>query len=222
MKPYLNSTQFSDLKEIRNYQKTNAEKVSLIDKRTDFNIIGIINTRLIEDLAYSGIITYNINDKEIMNTFFQTFKPIFTEYFSSILYLNQTEIYLDLIKNIDIIPDCYILNASGQMHPYFYGAACDFGLQIETAVMGYTKKLLFGELRINKEKSNISQVYSEEKLIGYAIPKLNTKKFYYVSVGNNISLLSALTIFTQLDLGLFSSLRNDLNNYIQNRKRGII
>ncbi len=222
MKPYLNSTQFSDLKDIRKYQKENAENISLIDKITNFNIIGIINTRLIEDLSYSGLIIYNINDKEIVKIFFKTFKPIFTEYFSSILYLNQTEIYLDLIKNIDIIPDCYIINASGQIHPYFYGAACDFGLQIETPVIGYTKKLLFGELRINKEKSNISQVYSEENLIGYAIPKLNTKKFYYISVGNNISLQSALTIFTQLDLGLFSSLRNDLNNYIQNRKRGII
>jgi len=177
---------------------------------------------LIEDLAYSGLIVYNINNKEIVNLFFQTFKPIFTEYFSSILFLNQTEIYLDLIKNIDIIPDCYVINASGQMHPYFYGAACDFGLQIETPVIGYTKKLLFGDLRLNNVKSNISQVYSEENLIGYAIPKLNTKKFYYISVGNNISLQSALTIFTQLDLGLFSSFRNDLNNYIQNRKRGII
>ena len=177
---------------------------------------------MIEDLAYSGLIVYNINNKEIVNLFFQTFKPIFTEYFSSILFLNQTEIYLDLIKNIDIIPDCYVINASGQMHPYFYGAACDFGLQIETPVIGYTKKLLFGDLRLNNVKSNISQVYSEENLIGYAIPKLNTKKFYYISVGNNISLQSALTIFTQLDLGLFSSFRNDLNNYIQNRKRGII
>lgn len=222
MKPYLNSTQFSDLKDVRNYQKRNAEKISLIDKITDFNIIGIIDKRLIEDLSYSGLIIYNINDKEIVKIFFKTFKPIFTEYFSSILFLNQTEIYLDLIKDIDIIPDCYIINASGQIHPFLYGAACDFGLQIETPVIGYTKKLLFGELRINKEKSNISQVYSEEKLIGYAIPKLNTKKFYYISVGNNISLHSALTIFTQLDLGLFSSLRNDLNNYIQNRKRGVI
>ena len=177
---------------------------------------------MIEDLAYSGLIVYNINNKEIVNLFFQTFKPIFTEYFSSILFLNQTEIYLDLIKNIDIIPDCYIVNASGQIHPYFYGAACDFGLQIESPVIGYTKKLLFGGLRINKEKSNISQVYSEENLIGYAIPKPDAKKFYYISIGNNISLKSALTIFKKLDFGLFSSLRNDLNNYIQNRKRGAI
>jgi len=127
---------------------------------------------------------------------------------------------LDLIKELKIIPTCFIVNASGQIHPYFYGAACDFGLQIGTPVIGYTRTLLFGELRKNKEISNIPQVYFEENLIGYAIPKPNTKKFYYISVGNNLSLQSALTIFTKLDLGLFSSLRNDLNNYIQNKKRG--
>jgi len=202
---------------VRNYQKKNAKRVSQIDKRTNYNLIGIINTRLIESLAYSGFIIYNINDKEIVNIFFQTFKPIFTEYFSSILFLNQTEIYLDLIKNIDIISDCYIINASGQIHPYFYGAACDFGLQIESPVIGYTKKLLFGDLRKNKEKLDIPQVYYEDNLIGYAIPKPNSKKFYYISVGNNISLQSALTIFTKLDFGLFNNLRNDLNNYIKNK-----
>ena len=67
MKRYLNNTQFSDLKDVRNYQKRNAEKVSLIDKRTDFNIIGIINTRLIEDFAYSGLIIYNIISDDIIS-----------------------------------------------------------------------------------------------------------------------------------------------------------
>jgi len=167
------------------------------------------------------LLIYNINNKEIVKISFRTFKPIFTRYFSSILFLNQTEIYLDLIKDIDIIPDCYIINVSGQIHPYFYGAACDFGLQIETPVIGYTRTLLYGELKKNKENSNIPRVYFEEILIGYAIPKPNTKKFYYISVGNNLSLQSALIIFTKLDLGLFSSLRNDLNNYIQNKKRGV-
>ncbi len=219
MKPYFENTQFSNLKEVRKYQKRNAKKVSLIDKRTDFNLIGIIYIRLIEDLAYSGLLIYNINDKEIVNISFRTFKPLFTRYFSSILFLNQTEIYLDLIKDINIIPSCYIINASGQIHPYFYGAACDFGLQIGTPVIGYTRTLLFGEFRKNKENSNIAQIYFEENLIGYAISKPNTKKFYYISVGNNLSLLSALSIFNKLDLGLFSSLRNDLNNYIQNKKR---
>ena len=221
MKPYLNNTKFSALKDVRTYQKRNAEKVLLIDKRTDFNIIGIINTKLIEDLAYSGLLTYSINDKEVVNIFFQTFKPIFTEYFSSILFLNQTDIYLDLVKNIEIIPDCYLINASGQIHPYFYGVACDFGLRIETPVIGYTKKLLFGDLRKNKEKLDTPQVCYEENLIGYAIPKPNAKKFYYISVGNNISLQSVRNIFRKLDLGLFSRLRNDLNNYIQNKKRRV-
>lgn len=124
---------------------------------------------------------------------------------------------MDLIKNIDIIPDCYIINASGQIHPYLYGAACDLGLQIESPVIGYTKKLLFGDLRKNKEKLDIPQVYYEDNLIGYAIPKPNSKKFYYISIGNNISLQSALTIFTKLDFGLFNNLRNDLNNYIKNK-----
>ena len=57
----------------------------------EFILIGIINTKIVEDLAYSGLIIYNINDKEIVKKVFKTFNPLFAEYFSSVLFLNQIE-----------------------------------------------------------------------------------------------------------------------------------
>lgn len=144
---------------------------------------------------------------------------MFTEYFPSILFLNQTVIYLDLIKDLDIPLDCYIINSSGQIHPFLYGSACDFGLKIKIPVIGYTKKLLFGELKENKHNPEIQGVYSKDYLIGYAIPKPNSKKFIYISVGNNISLQSALKLFLKIDFMMFSNLSNELNNYCSKEKK---
>jgi deoxyinosine 3'endonuclease (endonuclease V) len=126
---------------------------------------------------------------------------------------------LNLVENVKEKPDCYIVNSSGQVHPFLYGAACDFGLKIKEPVIGYTKKLLFGVLKVFDEKSNIHGIYSNELLIGYAIPKPNSKKFYYLSVGNNISLQTALKIFLNLKLSIINNLETKLNNYIINRNR---
>ena len=141
--------------------------------------------------------------------------PIFTAYLPTLLFLNQTQIYLDLINNLDLIPDCYFLNSSGQIHPFFYGAACDLGLKIDIAVIGYTKKLLIGDIRYNHQNPPISEIYYQEKLVGFAVPRPNSKKFFYISVGNNISLFTALSLFQKINLKIISRLKIELNNYIQ-------
>ena len=163
-------------------------------------------------MAYSGLLIYDINNKKIINTIFKSFKPLFTEYFSSILFLNQTDIYLNLVKDLKIVPDCYIVNSSGQIHPFFYGGACDFGLKINIPVIGYTKKLLFGE-KDRDELQNISRIYYQDRLLGYAIPKPGSQKFLYISVGNNISLKTAKEVFLKVNLKMISILKQKLNSF---------
>ncbi len=215
IKPFLENTPFLSLEEIRDYQKENASKVILEDKKSEYNLIGIIKIKFLKDMSYSGLIIYDRKDKKIVDTKFTSFKPIFTEYFPSVLFLNQTQIYLNLIKNLKIVPDCYILNSSGQIHPFFYGSACDFGLKIDVPVIGYTKKLLCGELRENSKNTKISGIYHLDHLIGYAIPKPNSNKFLFLSVGNTISLRTATKLFLSIDQKLLSILSVNLNNFIQ-------
>jgi len=203
------------LEEIRQYQMQNAQKVKAKDKKNKIDSVGIIKIKIFNDFAYIGIIFYNIIEKKIKNYFFKSFEPIFSKYFPSVLFLNQTEIYLSLINKLNTSPDCYILNSSGQIHPYLYGAACDVGLHLKIPVIGYTKKLLFGQSILDKKKHVIPGIYCKNHLIGFAVPKQNSKKYFYLSVGNNISLQTALDIFLKIEVKIFSRLNNDLNNFIQ-------
>lgn len=173
--------------------------------------------RIIKDKAHSGLILYDYEKKLITNSYFKTHNVKISQYLPSILFLTQTDIYLDLVTNIREKPDCYIINSSGQIHPFLFGAACDFGLKIKTPVIGYTKKLLFGTSKLYEEALNIHGIYSNDYLIGYAIPKPNSKKFYYISVGNNISLQTALKIFLELDLSIINTVNLKLSNYILNK-----
>jgi len=208
-----------NLNEIREYQKVNALEVNTNDIIDEIRTLGFMKIKNIKDKAYYGLILYDYKEKVIIKSYFKTYKPKISEYLPSILFLTQTDIFLDLVENIKEKPDCYIINSSGQVHPFLYGAACDFGLKINAPVIGYTKKLLFGVLKAYEETSNIHGIYSNDHLIGYAIPKPNSKKFYYISIGNNISLQTALKIFLELDLSVINKLKAKLNNYILNKTK---
>ncbi len=208
-----------NLNEIRHYQKVNALKVNTNDILDEVRTLGFMKIKNIKDKAYSGLVLYDYKEKVIIKSYFKTYKPKISEYLPSILFLTQTDIFLDLVENIKEKPDCYIINSSGQVHPFLYGAACDFGLKINAPVIGYTKKLLFGVLKAYEETSNIHGIYFNDLLIGYAIPKPNSKKFYYISIGNNISLQTALKIFLEIDLSVINKLKAKLNNYILNKTK---
>ena len=135
-----------NLDEIRQYQKENALIVNTDDILDEISTLGFMKIRIVKDKAYSGLMMYDFKKKIKNNFFFNSQKPKFSEYFPSILFLTQTDIYLDLVENLKEKPDCYIVNSSGQVHPFLYGAACDLGLKISTPVIGYTKKLLLKAL----------------------------------------------------------------------------
>lgn len=171
--------------------------------------------KLKEDLAYSCALIYNRKEKKIIEETFLISKPLITEYFPTILFLNQTPIYIDLINKLNMEQDCFIVNSSGQIHPFYYGTACDLGLQIDTPVIGYTKSLLFGEIRENNADSDFKEIVSENRLLGYAIPKPGSAKYYYVSIGNKVSPKTLKNLFKNFDLNVINQLNRSLDSFIK-------
>jgi len=219
IEPLLKNTSFRSLEDIRKFQKLNARKVNLKDVSKTIKSIGLMKSKIFEEFAYSGIFLYDIEEKCILGTEFKKFNPIFTNYYPTILFLNHTDIYLDLIKDLKLKPECYIINASGQIHPYLFGAACDLGLKIHEPIIGYTKKLLYGIMEEIDSTLDIPMIWHKSQHIGYAIPKPNSKKYYYISVGNNISLQTAAKLLLSLDLNIISILTTELNNFIKKKEK---
>jgi len=215
VKPFLGKTHFSSLEEVRKYQLRNAKRVNKKDISDRIRLIGIIKLRILNEIAFVGILIYDIDNHIIIDSLFKTFKPRFSQYFPSILFLNQTEIYLSIIKAVKTSPHCYLINVSGQIHPYLFGTACDVGIQTKTPVIGYTKKLLYGRIDAYENNHSFSGVYHNNTLIGYAIPRENSTKCLYISVGNNISLQRALNVFLKIDSKILSKLNNALKNFKQ-------
>lgn len=214
LKPYLKKTKFNSLKEIRDYQIKMASLVIQKDKRTDIKTVGIIKNKVKGKMIWSGAFLYDLIKDNIYFRTFTSQKPIFTKYFSTVLFLNQVDNYIELINNIVDQPDCYLINASGRIHPFLFGLTCDIGLKIDIPIFGYTETLLYGRI-VKKEESVLIDVYDDGEKIGLGIPKPNSKKFFFISIGNNLSLNTAKEIFMRITFETFSQIKIDLNNFIQ-------
>jgi len=219
IEPVLKNTSFKSLEDIRKYQLLNAKKVILKDVRETIKSIGVMKSKFVEEFVYSGILLYSIEERKIIGTEFKKYKPLFINYFPTILFLNHTDIYLDLINHLKLKPECYIINASGQIHPYLFGAACDLGLKTHEPIIGYTKKLLYGIIKEIDSILDIPMIWHKSQHIGYAIPKPNSKKYYYISVGNHISLQTAAKLLLSVDLNIISILNAELNNFIKKKEK---
>ncbi|MEJ2251112.1 MAG: endonuclease V [Candidatus Lokiarchaeota archaeon] len=217
LKPYLKNTIFSDLNEVRDYQILNSQKIIFKHIRDKLTKIGLIKTKLIDYTSYSLLLIINLKNQEIEYEFYTKFRPKFPYYFPSVLFLRNTEIYLDLLKKNPFNQiECLIVNSSGLIHPYHYGCACDFGLKTQLPVIGYTKSLLYGKVQSNNSEKYLKRIYSNNRPIGYAIPKSISKSYYYISVGNNIDLKRSKDVFQKIDYSIFGEIKNRLNRYVKN------
>ena len=59
IKPFLIKTRFSNLEEIRDYQKEGARKVNVRRKPKKIDTIGLVKIKFSKDIAYSGFLLYD-------------------------------------------------------------------------------------------------------------------------------------------------------------------
>ena len=204
LKPYLKDSFFLNLEEIRQYQKSNSNKVKTMDIKKVINVICALKIKYFDKIAYAGLLLYDINHQIVLDCKIKRFPQRFP-YFSTILFLRDLDIYLHLAKILDKDPDCYLLNASGQLHPFLFGVASDFGIKLksEVPVIGITKTLLIKDVTVENFKNSedrkiVGDIILIDKLIGKYLSSENSKKGIYISVGNNISLNSAFKIILKM------------------------
>ena len=202
--PYLKETAFSSLEEIREYQSLSSKRIKTTNPKSKINLIACLKIKYYNNVAYAGTIFYDIKNQKAKNFEIRKYKQTIP-YFPTLLFLRDLEIYLNLAEQIKFNPDCYLLNASGQLHPFLFGVACDFGLKLkeDIPVIGVTKKNLYksGQL-INLKELNefkiVGDIVFKNHLVGKYLSIKNLEKGIYISVGNNISLNLAIKIISNL------------------------
>jgi len=141
------------------------------------------------DFAYCSAVILDKNNMNVIETKSSKLKST-ARYIPGLFMLKESKPILHTLKKLEKNFDILLVDGNGQLHPRRCGLACYIGLKLDKPVIGVAKSLLCGKIRSD------SKVEYKGKVLGCEI-KQNKKKLY-VSVGNKISLNTAVKIIKEL------------------------
>jgi deoxyribonuclease V len=115
-------------------------------------------------------------------------------YIPTLLSFREIPPTLFSIKKLKIQPDVFLVDGHGFAHPFRCGFASHLGLVLGKPTIGVAKSKLFGEVEVNKVREDVSFLRDKGQVIGAVVATKHEGKPVYVSVGNMISLQTAIKI----------------------------
>jgi deoxyribonuclease V len=114
-------------------------------------------------------------------------------YIPTLLSYREMPPAVSAIKKLELNPDIFLVDGQGIMHPYRLGFASHLGLIIAKPTIGVAKSRLCGEVQAST-KDEWAPVIDNKELIGAAVTTKEGRNPVYVSIGNMISLKTAIAI----------------------------
>jgi deoxyribonuclease V len=114
-------------------------------------------------------------------------------YIPTLLSFREVPPVVSAIKKLKLNPDVFLVDGQGIMHPYRLGFASHLGLVIVKPTVGVAKSPLCGELQAFTEEG-WAPITDKNEVIGAAVVTKKGSKPLYVSIGNMVSLETAITI----------------------------
>ena len=114
-------------------------------------------------------------------------------YIPTLLSYREIPPTVSAIRKIKLKPDVFLVDGQGLMHPYRLGFASHLGLIIAKPTIGVAKSRLCGEVQAFT-KEGWAPIIDKEESIGAAVATKKERSPVYVSIGNMISLETAIAI----------------------------
>jgi len=190
-----------DLKKLRQMQTLLASRVEEKDY-VDENARKICGLDLAyvrqgqEELGIASAVLYDAQEDKILEKRYVITRVDFP-YIPTLLSLRELRPMIMALKRLSENPDVILVDGHGKAHPYRLGIAAHLGVVIKRPTIGVAKSLLYGKVVCN-ENEDVCNIVDEEtgEIIGKAIR--HHGKYVYVSVGNMITLDTAVKIVKKL------------------------
>ncbi|WP_457643399.1 endonuclease V [Persephonella sp.] len=137
---------------------------------------------------------------DIQNSF-KTLETVFAEkevdfpYIPTFLAYRELPVILEAYKKLKTVPDAFILDGMGILHPRKMGIASHFGVITDTVSVGCGKSKLTGEFQLPENKKfAYNPVFVDGEHRGYILRTKKNANPVFVSPGNNISVESSLKL----------------------------
>ena len=190
-------------------QKEIAKKVVAKDDFRDIRLVCGVDVAYSGDMAYCSAVVMDKGFNVVESVDSQS--AITHPYIPGLLMLREAEPIFHTLKKLKSGFDVLMVDGHGLLHPRRCGLACYAGVTLGCPAIGVAKSLLCGKQRQD------GYIELDGEILGYALGRKS-----YVSVGNKISLKSAVAIAKQFTkTGIPEPLKiADANSKLQKRKRG--
>jgi deoxyribonuclease V len=114
-------------------------------------------------------------------------------YIPTLLSYREVPPAVSAITRLELEPDIFLIDGQGIMHPYRLGFASHLGLIIAKPTIGVAKSRLCGEAQTST-KDGWAPILDKKEVVGAAVTTKEGRNPVYVSIGNMISLKTAIAI----------------------------
>ena len=152
-----------------------------------------VDVAYVKDLAIGAVAVLDYASLELVESETAVCKARFP-YVPTLLSFRETPPTVLCIKNLDLQPDVFLVDAHGFAHPYRCGFASYLGIVIGKPTIGVAKGRLFGDVEDVISEKDVTLLKHEHEVIGAVVKTKQGCKPVYVSVGHMVSLETAVKI----------------------------
>jgi deoxyribonuclease V len=182
-----------NLNELARLQEGVAKRVIAKDRiRRLKTIAGCDISFTVGDRAYAACAVLDYKNLDVLDQKVVGVKLRFP-YIPTFLAFRELEAMLKAVSGMEA--DVYMVGAQGLAHPRRAGLACHFGVALNKPTLGVAKKRLFGSaVEPSPERGAYSLLKDDEEVIGAVVRTRESGRPVYVSIGNKLSLNTAIRI----------------------------
>jgi len=168
------------------------------DKVEKLELIGSSDVSYKEDIAQVCVCVMKFDDLKIKEKIILKRKVRFP-YKAGYLMFREGPLILEAIEKLKTLPDCFIFDGNGVLHPKNLGLATFLGIILEIPTIGCAKTLFLGKYKTPSEKrGSFSYIRYKGKILGMALRTQNNVKEVFVSCGWGITLKKAKDIVLKI------------------------
>jgi len=177
-------------------QRELSKEIILYDVFKSIRKIAGVDVRYLKELNkfICAVIIFSYPSLKIIEEKYLQSEPHFP-YIPGLLSFREGPVVEKCFRQIKNIPDLIFFDGHGYSHPRRLGLASHMGIILNIPSIGCAKKKLCGEynkLLLQKEKGSYCYITDGSEIIGAAVRTRYDTKPIFVSIGNKISLESAI------------------------------
>ncbi|MFX0084931.1 MAG: endonuclease V [Candidatus Hodarchaeota archaeon] len=187
-----------DLESLKRFQERQSSLVEEIDSFGSAKYLLTVTVHQTESFIRSIGLLYDLYTNSNLEYWISEKFPILYPYLPGFLILRNKKPLIAAITYFRNKFDLTLIEGAGRQHPRKFGLACEIGVDQNIPVIGVIKRSLWGDIDfnnpINYSLYTAFPVFDGDDKIAYFVKKAGNKKGIFISVGNKISLTSALEI----------------------------